>query len=305
MELKPNSITITYLSKVSFASLNGADKEVDNINPIKKVTLANEEQLPYVSSQAIRRAIRNQLESLGWNISNIQEASAKKGAPKTMMNPVEFIDDDLFGYMDASPGKDGEKGKSTIRISPVRVESLLGLSSYKGDLDYATNFMGKGHQTAKGEDIQPNIFETEIHSGFYKGTVLIELDRIGSGQGFEEDGELSLEEKKKRVLGFLDAFQNLWSSGRQTRFLADISPKFVAAAFMKAKNPIFLEAVQVVDDNKINITELNQVASDYDRFVEDYVLAGQSAIFRNSDEMNSLSEGFERIRNWIDKHYKE
>jgi len=305
MELKPNSITITYLSKVSFASLNGADKEVDNINPIKKVTLANEEQLPYVSSQAIRRAIRNQLESLGWNISNIQEASAKKGAPKTMMNPVEFIDDDLFGYMDASPGKDGEKGKSTIRISPVRVESLLGLSSYKGDLDYATNFMGKGYQTASGEDIQPNIFETEIHSGFYKGTILIELDRIGSGQGFEEDGELSSEKKKKRVLGFLDAFQNLWSSGRQTRFLADISPKFVAAAYMKAKNPIFLEAVQVVDDNKINIAELNQAASDYDRFVEDYVLAGQSAIFRNSDEMNSLSEGFERIRNWIEKHYKD
>jgi len=305
MELNPNSITITYLSKVSFASLNGADKEVDNINPIKKVTLANEEQLPYVSSQAIRRAIRNQLESLGWNISNIQEASAKKGAPKTMMNPVEFIDDDLFGYMDASPGKDGEKGKSTIRISPIRVESLLGLSSYKGDLDYATNFMGKGHQTTEGEDIQPNIFETEIHSGFYKGTILIELDRIGSGQGFEEDGELSSGEKKKRVLGFLDAFQNLWSSGRQTRFLADISPKFVAAAYMKAKNPIFLEAVQVDDNNKINVGELTQVAKDYERFVEDYVLAGQSAIFQNSDEMHSLSEGFERLRNWVDEHFKD
>ena len=33
--MKTNSITITYLSKVSFASLNGSDKEVDNINPIK------------------------------------------------------------------------------------------------------------------------------------------------------------------------------------------------------------------------------------------------------------------------------
>ncbi|MAY86305.1 MAG: type I-B CRISPR-associated protein Cas7/Cst2/DevR [Pseudooceanicola sp.] len=304
MELKTNSITITYLSKVSFASLNGADKEVDNINPIKKVTLANEEQLPYVSSQAIRRALRDQLESLGWPISNIQEASAKKGAPKTMMNPIEFIDDDLFGYMDASPGKDGEKGKSTIRVSPIRVESLLGMSSYKGDLDYATNFMGKGHKTASGEDIQPNIFETEIHSGFYKGTILIELDRIGSGQGFEEDDDLSAEEKTERVLGFLDAFQNLWSSGRQTRFLADISPKFVAAAYMKAKNPIFLESVQIEDGNKVNIEQLKQVAKDYDRFVEDYTLAGQSSIFQNGDELSSLSEGFDKIRTWVYNHYK-
>lgn len=304
MELKPNSITITYLSKVSFASLNGADKEVDNINPIKKVTLANDEQLPYVSSQAIRRALRDQLASLGWTISNIQEASAKKGAPKTMMNPIEFIDDDLFGYMDASPGKDGEKGKSTIRISPIRVESLLGMSTYKGDLDYATNFMGKGHKTTSGEDIQPNIFETEIHSGFYKGTILIELDRIGAGQGFEEDGELAGDEKAKRVLGLLDAFQNLWSSGRQSRFLADISPKFIAAAYMKAKNPIFLESVQIVEGNKVNIGQLDQVAKDYERFVEDYILAGQSAIFNNGNEMSSLSEGFSIIRNWVSNHYR-
>ena len=303
MELKPNSITITYLSKVSFASLNGADKEVDNINPIKKVTLANEEQLPNVSSQAIRRALRDQLSSLGWTISNIQEASAKKGAPKTMMNPVEFIDDDLFGYMDASPGKDGEKGKSNIRISPIRVESLLGMSAYKGDLDYATNFMGKGHKTSSGEDIQPNIFETEIHSGFYKGTILVELDRVGAGQGFEEDGELTGEEKAKRVLGLLDAIQNLWSSGRQSRFLADISPKFIAAAYMKAKNPIFLESVQVEEGNKVNLKQLDQVAKDYERFIEEYTLAGQSAIFNNGDDMSSLSEGFSKIRNWVSNHY--
>ncbi len=33
---QPNSITITFLAKVSFASLNGADKDVDNINPIRQ-----------------------------------------------------------------------------------------------------------------------------------------------------------------------------------------------------------------------------------------------------------------------------
>ena len=54
--MKKNSITITYLSKVSFASLNGADKDVDNINPIKKITVENGTELPYVSSQALRRA---------------------------------------------------------------------------------------------------------------------------------------------------------------------------------------------------------------------------------------------------------
>jgi CRISPR-associated protein Cst2 len=307
--MKPNSITITYLSKVSFASLNGADKEVDNINPIKKVTLNSGQELPYVSSQAIRRAIRDQLIEMGFERSSIQQASAEKGPPKTLMNPVKFIEDDLFGYMDASPGKDGEKGKSVIRTSPIRVESLLALSKYQGDLDYATNFMGK----ESGAD--PNIFETEIHSGIYRGTILIELDRIGSGQGFEEDGELDNQRKRKRVKAFLNAFQNLWSSGRQTRFLADISPKFIAAAYMKAKNPIFLEAVSVNNDREINLNNLNTVVEDYSDFIEEHAFAIQESVFnfpKNLDDDESgngeekvfkLGEGFEEVKNWVEKHY--
>jgi len=304
--MKTNSITITYLSKVSFASLNGADKEVDNINPIKKITLSNGEELPYVSSQALRRALRNGLETMGFTLSPVQETSDKrgKGAPKTTIKPVEYIDDDLFGYMDAAPSKEEKgRGTSTTRTSPIRVEALLALTEYKGDLDYATNFMGKGVKTEKGEDIQPNIFETEIHSGIYRGTILIELDRVGSGQGFEA-GELSNEEKSKRVIAFLDAFRNLWSSGRQSRFLSDISPKFIAAAYMKAKNPIFLEAISVSKEGKINYEQLKTVVSDYDKFLTDHVFAGQEAVFELSGGVVGLKAGFDKIESWIKEYYK-
>ncbi len=171
--MNTNSLTITYLSKVSFASLNGSDKEVDNINPIKKITLPDGTQLPYVSSQAIRRALRDKLAELGYVTSPVQESSTSKGAPKTALSPKEYIDDDLFGYMDAKAGTDGEAGSSNVRTSPVRVDSLMALATYKGDLDYATNFMGVKI------GLNPNIFETEIHSGVYRGTILIELDRIG------------------------------------------------------------------------------------------------------------------------------
>jgi CRISPR-associated protein Cst2 len=302
--MKTNSITITYLSKVSFASLNGGDKDVDNINPIKKITLSNGEELPYMSSQAVRRALRDGLQTLGNELSPIQEASAKKGAVKTMIDPNKYIDDDLFGYMDASPSKDAaSKGTSTVRTSPIRVEALLALSEYKGDLDYGTNFMGKGHKTEKGEDIQPNIFETEVHSGVYRGTILIELDRIGSGQGFE-NGELKSEEKKKRVLAFIDAFRNLWSSGRQSRFLSDISPKFIAAACMKVKNPIFLEAVNLNPAGNVKVDNLKSVVSDYDKFIDDHVFAGQESVFELGDGVTSLKAGFEKIESWVSDFYK-
>lgn len=299
-----NSITITYLSKVTFASLNGADKEVDNINPIKKITMANGMELPYVSSQAIRRALRDRLGEMGWILSPIQEASAKKGAPKTQIKPVDFIDDDLFGYMDAAPSKEEKgRGTSTVRTSPIRVEALVAQTDYKGDLDYATNYMGKGLKDNQGNDIQPNIFETEIHSGIYRGTIMIELDRIGSGQGFE-NGELDKSEKSRRVLAFLDAFRNLWSSGRQTRFLADISPKFIAAACMCAKNPIFLEAVKVDKAGVINTSLLQSVVNDYDRFIDDYVFAAQEAVFGKDEGVSNLKEGFEKIEGWVKNYFQ-
>ncbi len=297
-ELKPNSLTITYLSKVSFASLNGADKEVDNINPIKKITLSNGRELPYVSSQALRRAMRDRLADMGYTLSPIQEASAKKGAPKTQIKPVEFIDDDLFGYMDAAPSKEDKgKGTSTVRTSPIRVEALVALSEYKGDLDYATNFMGKSI------DVDPNIFETEIHSGIYRGTIMIELDRIGSGQGFENGASLANEQKAERILAFLNAFRNLWSSGRQTRFLADISPKFIAAAYMKVKNPIFLEAVNVTPDGNILYDKLRSVIDDYEPFVVDHVFAAQDAVFPLAANVTSLKAGFAAIEGWVKSYY--
>lgn len=303
--MKTNSLTITYLSKVSFSSLNGSDKEVDNINPIKKVTLSNGEELPYVSSQAIRRALRDKIEELGNTLSPIDVSSTEKGAPKTAIDPIKYIDDDLFGFMDAAAGKDGAAGKSTTRTSPVRVESLLSLVIYKGDLDYATNFMGKKI------DLNPNIFETEIHSGVYRGSILIELDRVGRKTQIKDKSTRELEtidlvdnnEKANRVVAFLNAFQTMWSQGRQTRFLADISPKFIAAATMKSKNPIFLEAVDLTEDGEVNIDKLNTVVSDYGKFIDNHVFASQEAVFPKQDGVESIKDGFNKLETWVKNYY--
>src|SRR5699024_5230236 len=138
------------------------------------------------------------------DISPVGQSSTDKGAPKTEMDPIKYIDDDLFGYMDASKGKDGAKGTSNVRTSPIRVESLLALATYKGDLDYATNFMGKKI------GLDANIFETEIHSGVYRGSILIELDRIGK--------ETVLLDKKTRELETRDLVDNKEKANRILNF---------------------------------------------------------------------------------------
>jgi CRISPR-associated protein Cst2 len=290
------SLTLTYLTPVSFASLNGSDKEADNISSIKKISVGTD-QLPYVSSQAVRRALRNQLEVLNRTLSEGVTASQAKGAATTEQKPAEYIDDDLFGFMGTETGADGAKGKSTKRTSVVRVSPLIALNPYMGDLDFGTNYMG----VKAGGD--PNIFETEIHSGMYRGTILIELDRVGSGDGFDND--IDNKEKAARVKDLLTAIKNLWASGRQTRFLADISPKFVAAAMLKTKNPIFLESIQV-KGNVLNTEMIKETLSDYSAETVASVIGMRSGVFAGEvDNSKSIGDAFDEMKNWIDEYYNK
>lgn len=282
------ALTLTYLTPVSFASLNGSDKEADNISSIKKISVGVE-QYPYVSAQAVRRALRDQLAVLEWALSEGAKSTTDKGAATTQCKPAEYIDDDLFGFMNA------QKSGTNKRTSALRVSPLIALNQYQGDLDFGTNYMG----VEAGGD--PNIFETEIHSGLYRGTILIELDRVGS-----EDGEdfIKSEEKAMRVKGLLDAIKNLWTSGRQSRFLADISPKFIAAALLKVKNPIFLESVQV-KEKSLNIAMIDETIKDYKGEIIAHAFGVRQGFFSSvPDGSKSIGDAFATISSWIDAKYK-
>lgn len=284
------ALTITYLTKASYASLNGSDKEADNISSIKKIQM-NGFEYPYCSSQAIRRALREQLAVLGNPLSEGVAASQKKGAATTQCDPQNYIDDDLFGFMRAD--------KETVkRTSSVRVAPLIALDPYQGDLDFGTNYMSvKTGGT-------PNIFETEVHSGFYRGTILIELDRVGeksTGELYELN--LSVEEKVRRLTDLLTAIQNLWTVGRQSRFLTDISPKYVCAAIMKVKNPIFMEVVTVKDNQPACELVLNTIQDHKDVIIES-VVGERKGFFAVDDSANlTIGDAFALMKKWIANCY--
>ena len=292
-------LTLTYLTRASYASLNGSDKEADNISSIKKIRMNDGEEYPYKSSQAIRRDLREQLAVLGWELSEAALAKQAKGATATLGDPASYIDDDLFGFMIADK-------VTKKRTGPVRVSPLISLEPYRGELDFATNYMGV---KAGGN---PNIFETEIHSGFYRGTILIELDRIGAADAETYKLDLEPGERKRRVAALLDAIQNLWGIGRQSRFLADISPKFVAAALMKVKNPIFMECVRVCSEEdkekkKLSFVEHNLIENtlkDCEGAVVHWVLGERKGFFsRDTAAAKPLGEAFDMMRGWLDEVY--
>src|SRR5690554_7760091 len=111
------ALTITYLSSISLSSLNGSDKEADNISSIKKFSRGTEEY-PYGSAQWVRRALREQLGTMGWQLSEGKAATIAKGAATTMQRPDIYIDDDLFGYR-------SEEHTSELQSRPHLVCRLL------------------------------------------------------------------------------------------------------------------------------------------------------------------------------------
>jgi len=291
--MNAKSLTITFLTKASYTSLNGSDKEADNIVSIKKIQKNDGKEYPYCSSQAVRRALREQLAVMGWELSETCEAKQKKGAASTQCDPQKFIDDDLFGFMQADT-------ETVKRTSAVRVSPLVSLDPYIGDMDFGTNYMSvKTGGT-------PNIFETEIHSGYYVGTLLIELDRVGEkSPGDKYDLKLDNMEKAKRVCALCDAVQNLWTVGRQSRFLTDISPKLACAALMKVKNPIFLESLKLDDKQRcVDVELIKNTINDFSNQIVYFSLGQRKGFFsQDNPEFVSLAECFEQVKKWVNEVY--
>jgi len=275
------AIVIGYLAKVSAANVNASHTE-GNVVVAKKVTLPDGSTIPYISGQAVRRMLRDRLEELGYPLSEpFAQVSGQEVTPP--VRPWEFADEDLFGYLDPSGGR--------RRTSPVRVSAAVGLFPFQGDRDLGTrSFERFGQAMAAGG----NMFETELYANLFKGTVLVELDRVGVFRPLEigEDAErvLPADERRKRLQTFFEALNLLWGGGRTARMLADLSPKFLAYARLRVKHPVFLEALVAHYEDGKYVLELEPLKNALDKFrsYREQTLFGlEPGIFGNEDEIHS------------------
>jgi CRISPR-associated protein Cst2 len=227
--------------------------------------------------------LRDRLEELGYPLSEpFARVEGQEVTPP--VRPWEFVDEDLFGYLDPSGGR--------RRTSPVRVSAAVGLFPFQGDRDLGTrSFERFGQAMAAGG----NMFETELYANLFKGTVLVELDRVGVFRPLEirEDAErvLPVDERRKRLQTLFEALNLLWGGGRTARMLADLSPKFLAYARLRVKHPVFLEALVAHYEDGKYVLELEPLKNALDKFrsYREQTLFGlEPGIFGNEDEIRSV-----------------
>ena len=274
---------------------------IGNVATLKKISRNRGEQYTYISRQAIRYNI---VEQLGENKANVKaEGSGDKkvvqfSAETTIKDYPEL---DFFGYMKTVKG-DNSKNRSAI----VRLSNAVSLETFKGDLEFLTN-KGLVDRIDRDEKIFPNIAQAEIHKSYYKYTVTIDLDKIGIDE--LDEIEIENEEKARRVNKLLDTISLLYRDIRGRR--EDLKPLFIIGGVYDIKNPFF-ENVVDVRNNKILVEKL--ISGIYD-FIENDTAAGivkeqfendteiETELAKKNIKVLNVPEFFKQLKNKIDEYY--
>jgi CRISPR-associated protein Cst2 len=313
-----NNITGALLIDATAAFLNGSglgsgeDKNKVIPKTFKEKINNRFEEVPYVSAQSWRRWLRDTANDENkWNPSELRAIGdgSEKGTTNkiaTELNPIEFPEDDLFGYM-----KSGSKNEESIqRTSPFKTSILKGIRNMRAlNVDEAFVHLKEG---------TPLPYSTRFYSTHLEGFFNLEYYRLGVYDNLGSHQELSSEliEKhkdefeiskigkfdrftlkkaseirKRNASGLLRGLAFLRGGAKLAAFGTDVTPKVLILAGMESANPVFNNLfVGTGEKPALNIETLNQIAKDYETKLATPIFIGiRAGYLQNEEDVKKLN----------------
>lgn len=289
-KLKVKGLTATIIFQAESANYG---EGVGNVASLKKISRNRGEQYTYISRQAIRYNIAEQLGDVAAPVK--AEGSGDKKVIQFSEDATidKYMEVDFFGYLKTAKGTGGKK-----RSAKVRLSNAISLETFKGDLDFLTN---KGQADKIKSDM--NIAQAEIHKSYYRYTITMDLDQIGSD---EEYGiELENSERARRVNKLLDTISLLYRDIRGRR--EDLKPLFIMGGVYDIKNPVFQNIV-IAKNNCILVNEINDVM--YEGIKDNTRVGIVNGCFDNTNEVKevlkatTVPEFFNILKKEVNKYYE-
>ena len=221
---KLTHIAGTFLIPATGSFLNGAglSSGEDRNVTIPKTFRDGMGRVPYVSSQAWRRWLRNTLiEETGWKASEIVSIGPKseKGTTNKVsgeLDPVLCAEDDIFGYMraaqgqgkakkdDASTGNEEDESESSVEqpSQKGRVKSVMRSSPLSASLLVSIRkigWEGKDEGFVHLKEGTPLPYTTEFYNTHLQGVFCLNYSRLGLFSNIGDRIEL-IEEKRDQYL---------------------------------------------------------------------------------------------------------
>ncbi len=269
---------------------------IGNVASLKKISRGRGYQHTYISRQALRYNIVNQM---GVDNTEIKaDKTVLQFAPETTID--EYPEIDLFGYMKTT---EGQKTRSAV----VRLSNAISLESFKGDLDFLTN---KGlydrylKQDDKDEAVKGGgIAQSEVHRSYYAYTISVDLDKVGIDEN--DDIEIEDSEKASRIINLLDTVKFLYRDIKGRR--EDLKPLFTIGGVYAIKNPIFHNALDV-KNNRIDVDRIKDVL--YEDIKGNTYCGLIKGVFDNDNEVikelgaKPMPEYFEIVKGKVKDYYE-
>lgn len=270
---------------------------IGNVTSLKKVSRGTGESYTYISRQAIRYNIMEQMDKNNTPL-DVDGSVIQFAEDATIKDYAEI---DLFGYMKT-------KKPPKTRSAVVRLSNAVALESFNADLDFLTNKGLLDRYNAQGKEIKDggNIAQSEIHKSYYTYTITIDLDKVGIDKN--DNIEISSEEKTKRVVDLLDTIKFLYRDIKGRR--ENLSPLFAIGGIYDIKNPFFENKLKV-KNNKVVVEAIESVYK-LDKLIEQKTNVGLiRGIFNNDNDIltklnaKEMGEFFQSLKSEVDKYYTE
>lgn len=276
---------------------------IGSVTALKKMSRGNGDSYTYISRQAIRYNIINQMK-VG-NTPLDVDGSVIQFSPDATIKDYPEID--LFGYMKT-------KKPAKTRSAVVRLSNAISLESYNSDIDFLTNKGLLDRYNTQGKELKDggNIAQSEIQKSYYTYTITIDLDKVGIDENEKDKSGniLEIENTKKadRINKLLDTIKFLYRDIKGRR--ENLSPIFAIGGVYDIKNPFFENRIDVYN-NRLKVDVLQQVIN-LDESIKTNTLCGIiKGIFRNDDEVQqklnsvNMEEFFEELKSQVSKYYNK
>ena len=284
-----NNVVGLMLIDAPHSALNNAGSDAgdrtDNIVRVKTIRKGRT-RYPYVSGQAFRYWLRETLEDkFDWEMSPINR---EKKIAFTEANPIQYPDDDVFGYMRALKKKEGG---TVTRISPLKNSPLVSVVGQNPTNDFGV--------MARHNEGDPVPYEHEFYSTILKGIFSIDLSSLGVFCESEKTGYRNMypnlieiaeekglthiddnwilddETRVKRAQDIINALPYLSGGAKNTSHLTDVTPKILVLAAIDGGNHIFMNIVREENDETIfDIDALDEVINEYGDILKTDVYIG-------------------------------
>lgn len=255
---------ITVVTPTAVAANNRGEGDGSTLSTLQKITRGSD-QYTTVSAEAIRWGLREFFQNSDEAATNrtFNSDTDKYTLKNERFSAKGYIDDDLFGYMDAKKGKDNEDA-TTKRRGALEVSRAMSLDPYWGDIAFGS----KG-----GEKNKTSIHSTEVHCTAYQYTVALTPE--------------SLKDPKRAIaaLKAISAVRHV--GGNHSRFLFDFRPESMVIRITEDPSPWIMDCFKRVGDG-VGCTRLVRLVKVGDVKADELIVAGEIADTPYAEQLKEL-----------------